>query len=340
MSLSVEVVIPCYNPGPSLCHVVEQVCAILENQRLTFRICLVDDGSASGFQTLFDDLSKDSRVTVVYLARNAGQPAATIAGLRETTADVVLCMDDDGESDVGQVLSILHGLSAGADACFASKPYESGMSIRGFGSRMNRLLQRRQFGDVLAGKLASGFTLSTPWGLQRHVVNAVCHTKNARPYLAALIFSACRSITVVQSTGRELDKLTRTRYTVRRRIRLWSDALYGHTVIPLRIVAFGAGILAISFVAVAVYIVRLHLSSGTPVPGYSSLLLAITFTSLLTTTSSVILAGYVARMFEILVGKGPYVLSERLPLFADAERNNYDADSNHAANVSPLEGHL
>jgi glycosyltransferase involved in cell wall biosynthesis len=75
------------------------------------------DGSA---RVLTGLAPKHAWMTVVHLSRNAGQHGATAAGMLHTSGDWVISIDEDGQHDPFQVLSLLDAaLPTGRDVCYA-----------------------------------------------------------------------------------------------------------------------------------------------------------------------------------------------------------------------------
>lgn len=308
MPFDVEVVIPTFNPTTELCNVVASVSARLRAESLTHAIWLVDDGSSSESRSAINAAAQQDYVGVIRLAFNAGQASATLAGLRATTAPVVLCCDDDGESDLGQLSAIVHAVYRGADAAFVSKKFARRLSVRGVGSRANRWIQLRQFPNVSWEASIQHAGLSTPWGIRRDVADLVCSTQTSRPYIAGLVFSACQNVAIISASS-HASIGSKTRYSVAKRYRLWSNAVFSHTALPMRVIAIAAlGFAALS-VGTFAYVAWITHSTRVAVPGYLSLLGGILLSSALILSALGVLTSYLARMYEVVVGKPPYVIA-------------------------------
>ena len=111
-------VIPCYRSEKTICGVVEEINSAMEKlSGYEHEIILVNDCSPDGTMDVIKDIcSRDKRVTGIDFARNFGQHSALMAGLRQTKGDMVVCLDDDGQTPADEAHLLIEALEAGADA--------------------------------------------------------------------------------------------------------------------------------------------------------------------------------------------------------------------------------
>ena len=106
-----SVVIPVYNEEGNLPLLWPELRGVLEGLSLTFEVVFVDDGSRDRSAEIiraFRDL--DPRVRLVRLKENAGETAATDAGLRAARGRWVVTMDADLQNDPHDIPALLGGL--------------------------------------------------------------------------------------------------------------------------------------------------------------------------------------------------------------------------------------
>lgn len=113
--ISISVVVPVFNGSDTLPDVIGELepltKPVLTPNGLTFQvteILLVWDGGAKECAQTVRQLSRDySTVRSVWLSRNFGQHAATLAGMSSSSGEWVVTMDEDGQHDpayIGQLL--------------------------------------------------------------------------------------------------------------------------------------------------------------------------------------------------------------------------------------------
>src|SRR3982074_2983451 len=78
-----SVVIPFFNEESNVDPVVRELRDVLENQSHSYEVVLVDDGSVDGTAKLLErQVVNWSDARILQLARNSGQAAALMAGVR------------------------------------------------------------------------------------------------------------------------------------------------------------------------------------------------------------------------------------------------------------------
>ena len=112
MSL-VSFVIPCYRSENTLPAVIEEINSTMETMaEYSHEIVLVNDSSPDGtINTIRELCRKYANVTGIDLAKNFGQHAALMAGMRQTKGDIVVCLDDDGQTPADEVGKLLDKLN-------------------------------------------------------------------------------------------------------------------------------------------------------------------------------------------------------------------------------------
>jgi glycosyltransferase involved in cell wall biosynthesis len=97
----VSVVVPFYNEEENASRLYERISAVFANMPdYEFECLLVNDGSTDNTETVLDDLhKKDARVRPIHHARNFGQSAALVSGMRRAKGSYILTLDGDLQND-------------------------------------------------------------------------------------------------------------------------------------------------------------------------------------------------------------------------------------------------
>ncbi len=113
-----SVVIPVFNEAESLGPLWAELQPVLDGLRRSYEVIFVDDGSEDGsWEVLLSLHGQDPHVRLVRLRRNAGETAATDAGLRAAQGEVVVTMDADLQNDPKDIPVLLDHLPAWDAAC-------------------------------------------------------------------------------------------------------------------------------------------------------------------------------------------------------------------------------
>ena len=112
---TIDVVIPVFNGKESLEGVVSSLehflCESISPSGIKFtirEIILVFDWGNDGTELLLRELDKrHNHIRVIWLTRNFGQHAATLAGMASSTADWIITIDEDGQQNPNDIPRML-----------------------------------------------------------------------------------------------------------------------------------------------------------------------------------------------------------------------------------------
>ena len=94
--MDISVVIPLYNEAESLPELHSWIARVMEENRFSYEILMVDDGSTDSSWEVITSLSaKDHSVHGIRFRRNYGKSAALYCGFGKAQGDVVITMDAD-----------------------------------------------------------------------------------------------------------------------------------------------------------------------------------------------------------------------------------------------------
>lgn len=143
-TISVTVVIPCYNEEPT----IEAILKLVESVQIADEIVIVDDGSTDGSREILQKIESENRsnVRIIYHSHNQGKGAALVTGFKAATSEVILIQDADFEYDPTEYPDVL-------------SPIEQGISPVVYGSRfLGGARKAMNFWNMVANK---GLTLAT-----------------------------------------------------------------------------------------------------------------------------------------------------------------------------------
>jgi len=95
-----SIVIPCYNEEQNILALTEAIRNALKDQQLDYEVILVDDGSIDNtYEVMCQARENDPRICLIRFEKNAGETAATDAGIRSARGRYVIAMDADLQND-------------------------------------------------------------------------------------------------------------------------------------------------------------------------------------------------------------------------------------------------
>jgi len=94
--MDISVVIPLLNEEESLSELSEWIVRVMEENKFSYDLIFIDDGSSDNSWSIVHSLSKDnSNIKGIQFRRNYGKSAALNTGFQYAKADVVITMDAD-----------------------------------------------------------------------------------------------------------------------------------------------------------------------------------------------------------------------------------------------------
>ena len=295
-------VIPCYNSSESIRHVVELTMEEMEKMnRREFEFVLVNDYSSSTkTMPVLKKLAEEYPcVTVLNLAKNAGQHNAIMAGLNYAKGDILIGMDDDMQTHPSQLPYLFEELEKGYDIVYGYYPEKKHSAFRNFGSWVNYISVR-----ILIGK-PKELKTSSYWVARKFVRDSVIEYQAPYAYIQGLFLRTTRNISCIpiQHFQREEGE---SNYTFKRLLKLWSNII-GFSITPLRLTEYcGFGLSLLSIIAAVVVLIRKILNPAMAL-GWPSLMIVICFFSGMFLG---LIGEYIGRMFLGLNRQPQYVIRE------------------------------
>ncbi len=135
-------VIPCYHSAETLPAVVEDIRRTVEaDGRYDFEVILANDNPPDETWQVIQQLAAaDRRVKGLCMIRNFGQHAALMAGYRASRGDIIISLDDDGQTPPDQVFKLVDALDGTVDAVYGDyypADHKFANPFRRFGSNVN-----------------------------------------------------------------------------------------------------------------------------------------------------------------------------------------------------------
>ena len=164
----ISYVIPCYRSQHTVGEVVAEITATMKTMpQYDYEVILVNDCSPDDtIGTIRALVAADDHVTGVDLAKNFGQHAALMAGFHKCSGDIIVCLDDDGQTPADEVGKLLEKIDAGYDVVYASYDTKRQAGWRNLGSWVNSKMTEIMLGKpppaVLWWTRCCGMSIATP----------------------------------------------------------------------------------------------------------------------------------------------------------------------------------
>lgn len=301
----ISFVIPCYRSAKTIGGVVAEIQDTMASMpEYVYDIFLVNDCSPDDTYEVIRELCRQNgNITGISLAKNFGQHAALMAGLRRSDGDIVVCLDDDGQTPADEVGKLLAGIENGSDVVYASYENKKHSAFRNFGTWMNDIMTR-----VMLGK-PKNLHLTSYFAARRFVVDSMLKYENSYPYIIGLVLRATRNITNVPVRHRSRESGT-SGYTIKKLLGLWFNGFTAFSIFPLRVATVTGVIFSGAGFIYGIYtIVKKFVNPDVPL-GFSSLMAAVVFIGGMLMIMLGLIGEYIGRIYISINNSPQYVIRE------------------------------
>ena len=305
MGKLISFVIPCYRSAQTIGRVIEEIDETMK--RLTaysYEIVLVNDSSPDNTYEVISALcARREDICGINLARNFGQHAALMAGFRYAHGEVIVCLDDDGQTPADEVGKLLDKIEEGYDVVYAKYTHKQHSGFRNFGSKINELMTR-----VMLGKPKELY-LSSYFAARRFVVDEMIRYTNPYPYVIGLVLRTTKNITNVEVAHRERE-IGASGYTIGKLLGLWFNGFTAFSIKPLRIAtAVGCMTACAGFLYGIYTIFKKFVNPNVPI-GFSAVMAALVFLGGMIMLMLGMIGEYIGRIYISLNNSPQYVIKE------------------------------
>ena len=297
--------IPCYGSETTIEIVVNEIRETLKQRpEYDYEIILVNDCSPDRVWPRIRALAlADSHITGIDLAKNFGQHAALMAGYRHCTGDLIISLDDDGQTPACELFTLVDKMKEGWDVVYASYAHKMHSGFRNFGTWMNERMT-----ESLIGK-PKGLRVTSYFIMRRFIADEILRYENAYPYIEGLIFRATRNIANVPVTHHE-RMVGESGYTFSKLLALWFNGFTAFSVKPLRIATFcGSACACIGFLY-GIYVVIRKLVDSSIEMGWSSIIASIFFLGGLILIMLGMIGEYIGRIYISINNAPQYTIRQ------------------------------
>ncbi len=304
--MKISFVIPCYRSEKTLSDVVDEIKTTMAEIGHEFEIILVNDCSPDKTFELIKKLAEENdNILGIDLAKNFGQHCALMAGMRHSTGDVVVCLDDDGQTPANEVGKLLGKLEEGYDVCYASYGKKQHSGFRNFGSKVNELMTRIMLGKPKELKVSSYFAA------KRFIVDDMLRYEQSYAYVIGLVLRATKNVANVEVNHRARS-VGESGYTLAKLFSLWFNGFTAFSIKPLRI-ATGIGCFcACSGFLYGIYTIIKKLVLVDVQAGFSALMSVLVFIGGMIMLMLGLIGEYIGRIYICMNNSPQYVIREKV----------------------------
>lgn len=310
-SATISVVVPVYRGESTIAQVVNEIEKLTRPSKtagginyVVSEVLLVNDAGPDESAKVINQLAeKFDWVRPVWLSRNFGQHAATLAGMSSSSADWIVTIDEDGQHDPRQIANLLDtAIQENSQLVYAkfSEGAPHSKWRNGFSS-MAKLFYMK-FLSPQDGEYFSSFRL-----MSGEIGRSVGAYAGSGVYLdVALTWVVEKSVTCEISSRAEYPR--QTGFTFKRLLSHFLRLVLSSGTRPLRLVSLIGFTSFIFGVAYAVYVLYGRVVDGEQVAGWTTVVIIVSTTSGVILLSLGILAEYLGVVVRNAIGRPLYLI--------------------------------
>ena len=290
----ISIVIPVYNEEKVLEISYNKIKNILENiEQYDYEIVFINDGSKDSTFSILEKISNENnRVRVISFSRNFGQEAALTAGLKCVTGDAIVIIDADLQDPPELIPEMLKLWEQGNEVIYGKRKRRKGESAF-------KLLTAKMFYKTL--NALSDVEIPKDTGDFRLVDKKVVEVINSMPEHNKFIRGLFSWVGFKQYA-----------YEYKRNERIAGKSKYPFK--KMWKLVGGIGILTIILsICILIYsLVSFALKLNNLIPGWTSIMVAITLFSGVQLLSIYIMSGYISRIYDETRKRPEYIIDKKI----------------------------
>lgn len=295
-----SIVVPVYNSEASLKELHERISLVMKELSFSYELIFVNDGSADDSWEVLKEIkaSDAENVTIIELSKNFGQHNSTFCGLHMSKGKYILTIDDDLQHPPEEMKKlILARQESEADIVYGIYQKRKHSYPRNLGSKYFKKSSRwlGRPGEGSSFRLISKELIGK---ILVHHQNFVFIDELLHWYTDRIVYIPVRH---------DKRKYRKSGYGVRKIWGLLSNIMIYYTTIPLKIMIYGGFISAAFFFVLSVIFAINKIFFDVPL-GYTSLIVAILFSTSLILLCLGIIGEYLSRIYMVQNKRPPYTI--------------------------------
>lgn len=271
-NIFLSIITPVYNEEENLNIIHERLVSVLTDLKIKFEWIIVDDHSTdSSFGIIKSIARKNENVFGIRLSKNYGSHKAILSGLRESKGQIAVVLASDLQDPPEIIPEMIHKWKSGSQIIWAVRNKRIGESfLTNLFSLFYYWIMRKIVGVKDLPSKGADFFL-----IDRKIIESLkLFTETNLNIFSLLTWMGFKQDSIYYDKQARLHG--KSGWTVRKKIKLLFDSIASFSHFPIRIMTYFGFIIAFIGFVYSVFTFNNALS-GIPIPGWSSIIIIITF---------------------------------------------------------------
>lgn len=307
MELTFSYIIPCYYNGQNIPVTFSR---LLENEKLfggevVFEYVFVDDGSKDNTWSELQKIHSQhpEKVRLIRFGKNVGSYIAITAGMKKASGDINVVVSADLQDPVELTFDMFNYWKNGFKLVIGQRANNmDGFVSKRTSKLFNSLMRKYAIPDLPKG----GFDFVL---FDKVVKEQVLLTGEKNTNILYLMF-VLGYPTVTIPYVREARKLGKSRWTFKKKMKLFIDSFIAFSYVPIRILSVTGLVFGFLSLVYSVYILINKLSGNIEIEGWSALMITVLFIGSFQMIGLGILGEYLWRVLDEVRNRPQYTIIE------------------------------
>lgn len=299
----ISIIIPIYYNEDNLTPLYEDIKEkFIDRIDYDYEIIMVDDGSKDNSIKVMKMLkSRDNKIKIIKLSRNFGSHAAILCGLNNCSGDCVVIKCADLQEPTELIMKMVEQWQKYNNVVLAVREgREECKSQEMFANMYYGMVKHL----ALPNMPNKGFDV---YMLDRKVVDTICRMNERNSALTGQVLWSGFTTAYVYYTRRKRE-IGKSRWTLKKKIKLVMDSLFSFSNVPIVVVEFG-GIMSLFGAVIWIMLeIILKLLGYITIQGWTLLMIFQLFSFGIIMITLGILGEYLWRTFDASRNRPPYII--------------------------------
>lgn len=299
-----SVVIPVFNSEASLEELALRLSSVMDGMGKAYEMIFVDDGSRDGSWTTLKKIKEQygEKIVAIRLAKNFGQHSATFCGFNFAKGSYVITIDDDLQCPPEEIPNLIGKMEeSDAELVYGVYSKKKHSFFRNLGSKYFKKI------SYLLGRPKEGSSFRL---ISRNIIEKIIMHHQNFVFIDEILhwYTDYVSLVTVEHHPRKYKK---SGYSSRKIWSLLANIMIYYTTVPLKLMVYGGLISSAFFLVLSIIFVLKRFLFDVPL-GYTSLIVAILFSTSLILLSLGVLGEYLSRIYMVQNKKPLYSIKNVL----------------------------
>ena len=258
--MDLSIIIPVYNSEKIIENLIKQITVSVDNIKSinSYEIILIEDYSPDKSWEKIELVSKKyNNVKGISLSENFGQHNATMVGIKYSSGEKIITMDDDLQHSPVYIKNILDALDKNFDVCYTD--YQN---------------RKHPIWKIIVSwlhNLTASYLSNRPYklypssfrGFKKKIALEIINFKGSNVYIDGLFLKITKNITIIPVEHYQRPYGS-SNYNFKKLVSLWLDTTSGFKIFPLRL----ATIFVIIVKPITIFYIKLVSSGKNKKPQY------------------------------------------------------------------------